>query len=284
MSMKRAYPELGFLTPPSSNNKVGRGVVGVEDDDGTPTSKIEDSIEGKGIEIATKKGIPNYVGSARTTIQLGEGLNAMCGIDDGMQDGVQTQGCHDHQATQPRLLKVSMDKEGGAAMAKVSVTDKVQIDAISTSIITTVEGTSKESGQQVAIVYPSLIEEMNNKGASRSEIEGNYGVHTTPKFKVRSWAKESEEGTQFVEHGKLDQFKVNSEMGLYGLHSPKKTMDKNDNEGSSQTWASELGRKERGGSSKGEDSSQAPYERTNPEGNKENLNMEEMVRGPGAPA
>ncbi|KAF5191219.1 hypothetical protein FRX31_019197 [Thalictrum thalictroides] len=35
-----------------------------------------------------------------------------------------------------------------------------------------------------------------------------------------SWAKESEEGTQFVEHGKLDQFKVNSEMGLYGLHSP----------------------------------------------------------------
>ncbi|KAF5175622.1 hypothetical protein FRX31_034791 [Thalictrum thalictroides] len=184
MSMKRDYPELGFLTPPSSNRKVGRGVVGVEDDDGTPTSKIEDSIEG--IEIATEKGIPNYVGSARTTIQLGQGLHVMCGIDVGMQDGVQTQGCHDHQATQPRLLKV-------------------------------------------AIVYPSLIEEMNNKGASRSEIEGNYGVRTTPKFKVGSWAKESEEGTQFEEHGKLDQFKVNSEMGLYGLHSPKKTMDRNDN-------------------------------------------------------
>ncbi|KAF5205094.1 hypothetical protein FRX31_005318 [Thalictrum thalictroides] len=88
-----------------------------------------------------------------------------------------------------------------------------------------------------------------------------------------SWAKESEEG---VEHGKLDQFKVNSEMGLYGLHSPKKAMDRNDNllaimpntanqrdqevieqpkiqfgsftyiEGCSQTWAGVLGRKERG--------------------------------------
>ncbi|KAF5201153.1 hypothetical protein FRX31_009260 [Thalictrum thalictroides] len=216
MSMKRAYPELGFLTPPSSNSKVGRGVVGVEDDDDTPISKIEDCIEGKGIEIAIEKGIPNYVGSARTTIQLGEGLHAMCGIDDGMQDGVQTQGCHDHQATQPTLLKVSMDKEGGAATSKVSVTDKVQIDAISTSTIRTVDGTSKESGQQVAIIYRSLIEEMNNKGASRSEIEGNYGVHTTPKSKVGSWAKESEEGTQFVEHGKLNQFKVNSDMGLYG--------------------------------------------------------------------
>ncbi|KAF5180094.1 hypothetical protein FRX31_030319, partial [Thalictrum thalictroides] len=89
-----------------------------------------------------------------------------------------------------------------------------------------------------------------------------------------SWAKESEEGTQIVQHGKLDQFKVNSEMGLYGLLSPKKAMDRNDNllaimantanqkdqevieqpkiqfgsftynEGSSQTWADVLGRKE----------------------------------------
>ncbi|KAF5195745.1 hypothetical protein FRX31_014665 [Thalictrum thalictroides] len=39
-----------------------------------------------------------------------------------------------------------------------------------------------------------------------------------------------------------------------------------------------------GGSSKGEDSSKAPYERTNPEGNKENLNMQEMGRGLGPPA
>ncbi|KAF5182259.1 hypothetical protein FRX31_028155 [Thalictrum thalictroides] len=198
-----------------------------------------------------------------------------------MQDGVQTQGCHDHQATQPRLLKVSMDEEGGAATAKVSVTDKVEIDAISTSTIRTVESTSKESRQQVAIVYPSLIEEMNNKGASRSEIEGNYGVHTTPKFKVGSWAKESEEGTQFVEHGKLDQFKVNSEMGMYGLHSPKKAMDGNDNLLAIMANTANQKDHEIGGGSKGEDSSLAPYERTNPEVNKENLNMEEMGRGPG---
>ncbi|KAF5193298.1 hypothetical protein FRX31_017113 [Thalictrum thalictroides] len=39
-----------------------------------------------------------------------------------------------------------------------------------------------------------------------------------------------------------------------------------------------------GGSSKGEDNNKAPYERTNPKGNKENLNMEEMGRGPGPPA
>ncbi|KAF5186992.1 hypothetical protein FRX31_023422 [Thalictrum thalictroides] len=107
--------------------------------------------KGKGIEIATEKGIPNYVGSARTTIQLGEGLHAMGGINDGMQDGVQTQGCHHHQATQPRLLKVSMDEEGGAATAKVSVTDKMQIDVISTSTIRTVEGTSKESGNRLLL-------------------------------------------------------------------------------------------------------------------------------------
>ncbi|KAF5200749.1 hypothetical protein FRX31_009665 [Thalictrum thalictroides] len=175
-----------------------------------------------------------------------------------------------------------------------------------------------------------------------------------------SCSKESEEG---VEHGKLDQFKVNSEMGLYGLHSPKKAMDRNDNllaimvntanqkdqevieqpkiqfgsftynEGSSQTWAGNKGKgidnnvslqdskaskdvvqegngenegwevpkrkhvyKTRwnsvgtplglqiGGSSKGEDNNKAPYERTIPKGNKENLNMEEMGRGPGPPA
>ncbi|KAF5192896.1 hypothetical protein FRX31_017516, partial [Thalictrum thalictroides] len=119
-----------------------------------------------------------------------------------------------------------------------------------------------------------LVDCHNNSGQPgiREIMHENRDVHVMADD--GSWAKESEEGTQIVEHGKLDQFKVNSEMGLYGLHSPKKAMDRNDNslaimantanqkdqevieqpkiqfgsftynEGSSQTWAGVLGRKE----------------------------------------
>ncbi|KAF5186672.1 hypothetical protein FRX31_023741 [Thalictrum thalictroides] len=71
-----------------------------------------------------------------------------------------------------------------------------------------------------------LVDCHNNNGQPGIQgiIHENRDVHVMADD--GTWAKESEEG---VEHGKLDQFKVNSEMGLYGLHSPKKAMDRNDN-------------------------------------------------------
>ncbi|KAF5176855.1 hypothetical protein FRX31_033556 [Thalictrum thalictroides] len=63
----------------------------------------------------------------------------------------------------------------------------------------------------------------NGSNIMTAEVESS---EARQHFKVGSWARESEEGAHM--QSKQDQYTINSEMGQYGLHSPKKTMDRND--------------------------------------------------------
>ncbi|KAF5195748.1 hypothetical protein FRX31_014668 [Thalictrum thalictroides] len=125
-------------------------------------------------------------------------------------------------------------------------------------------------------VNVGILEYKSAEGKEVGVSSNESGQHKAKRlgFKAGSWAEESDHCIQGKHQGSIwYSLKVNSEMGAYGIHSPKKAIDRNDtllaimanivenkhqgvveqpkiqfgsftyNDGSYKTWAGVLGRK-----------------------------------------